>query len=340
MRASLQHEPVARSRNPAPAPGCHPGVNPRFGFTLIELLVVIAIIGILVGLLLPAVQSVREAARRTECTNHVRQLGFALSNFQSTFRVFPASGWTTAGPGNPAGKYVSWRPLILPYLEQSNLRELYDVNSNWWEGTNPTAASVPVPVFRCPSSPAVPEVLSAVAKPPRPAMTFSTPVARTDYEAIQGIQPNSVNPNLPAAIYNSTNRFSVMHRNSRNGFSQILDGSSNTIMVVECNARPSVFRGRKQMDSLNNDQGICWADSEGPFSFDGTSFDGSVEGGVGNTVVMNRRNDNEPYSFHPAGGNFLFADGHVSFLSESTDYRTLLGLLTRAGGEVLSGTEY
>ena len=319
------------------APRATPG---RSGVTLIELLVVIAVIGILVGLLFPAVASVREAARKAQCSNNLRQLGLALTNFHSTFRVFPASGWTTSGPGNPAGKYVSWRPLILPYLEQENLRNLYDVNLNWWEGTNPTAASVPVPAFRCPSSPTMPDVLSAIAKPPRPAITFATPVAPTDYEALQGVQPNSVNPNLPTAIYNSTNRFSVMHRNSRNDFAQIGDGSSNTVMVVECAGRPSVYRGRRIQDSLNNDQGICWADSEGPFSFDGTTSAGSVEGGAGSTVVMNRRNDNEPYSFHAAGGNFLFADGHVSFLGESLDYRTALGLFTRAGGEILSNTDW
>ena len=312
----------------------------RPGFTLIELLVVIAIVGILVGLLFPALSSVREAARKTQCINNLRQIGLALSGFHSSFRVFPASGWTTAGPGNPAGKYVSWRPLILPYLEQENLRSLYDVNLNWWEGTNPTAASVPVPAFRCPSSPSVPDVLLAIAKPPRPALTFSTPVARTDYEALQGVQPNSVNPNLPSAIYNPTNRFAVMHRTSRNDFAQILDGSSNTVMVVECSARPSVFRMRRLQDSLNNDQGICWADSEGPFSFDGTTSDGSAEGGAGSMAIMNRRNDNEPYSFHAGGANFLFADGHVSFLSESLDYRTALGLFTRAGGEVLNAGDW
>lgn len=320
-------------------PPARTGLRSHNGFSLIELLVVIAILGILLGLLFPAVQSVREVARKTQCANNLRQLGLALSGFQSAFRVFPASGWTTVGPGNPAGMYVSWRPLILPFIEQGNLRELYDFRRNWWQGTNPTTASVPVPAFRCPSVPAIPEVFSAVAKSPRPGLTFSTPVARTDYEALQGLQPGSVNPNLPEAIYNSGNRFSVMHRNSRNDYAQITDGSSQTVIIVECSARPTVLRGRTIEESLTNDQGICWADSEGPFSFDGTTRDGRREGGSGATAVMNRRNDNEPYSFHPGGGNFLFADGHIQFLSVSIDYRTALGLFTRAGGEVLARTE-
>src|SRR5262245_18492453 len=112
----------------------------RRGFTLIELLVVIPIIAILIGFLLPAVQKVREAAARIQCQNNLKQLGLALHNFHDTYQVFPASGWTTAGPGNPGGKFVGWRPLTLPFIEQENLQKLYDFNSNWWEGTNAVAA--------------------------------------------------------------------------------------------------------------------------------------------------------------------------------------------------------
>src|SRR5262245_58928154 len=93
----------------------------RNAFTLVELLVSIAIIGALVGLLLPAVQQAREASRRSACQNNLRQCGLALLTFESSRGVFPPSGWTVASPTNPAGKFIGWRAIILPHIEQAAL---------------------------------------------------------------------------------------------------------------------------------------------------------------------------------------------------------------------------
>src|SRR5262245_31353363 len=220
----------------------------RSAFTLIELLVVIAIIAILIGLLLPAVQKVRDAAARAQCQNNLKQLGLALHQFHDSNKVFPASGWTMAGPGNPAGKFVGWRPLTLPYIEQENLQKLFDFNFNWWEPPNLAAASYVVKTYQCPSAPTR-SVTSAVAKPPRPALTGITPpLATTDYEAIMGVQPASIDP----VLYNANNRFSVMFRNSQVRITDVGDGTSSTIMVVECAARPLVYRNRTAMSALTN----------------------------------------------------------------------------------------
>jgi len=329
---------MAESRS---LPRCRRSALPRSrgaAFSLVELLVVLAILGIAIGLLLPAIAAARESARRAQCQSHQRQVGLAILNFESAHRVFPASGWTRSGPGNPYGTFMGWRTVILPQLEQSNVRTLYDIQQNWWEGTNLAVASIPIPIYLCPSTPAQPPVLNAVAKSPRPALIFSLPLARSDYEAIQGVQPRSID----AAFYDESNRFSVMHRNSVNRFGSILDGASNTVMVVESSGRPSVYRRGRFLSSLSNDQGIGWIDSESAFSLDGASADGAREGcgpAGGCTTAINARNDNEPYSFHPGGMHALFCDGHVSFLSESISLRVMAALSTRAAADDSHGWE-
>jgi prepilin-type processing-associated H-X9-DG protein len=322
---------------------CNINRQPNLGFTLVELLAIMLIIGILISLLLPAIQSVREASRETHCSHAIRQIGLATHNFESTYAAFPASGWNRMGLGNPHGKHQSWRPLIFPFIEQSNVSLQYDQYLNWWEGSNSQLATYRVSVFECPSVPYRTEITAAIAKAPRPALSFAQPLASIDYEAILGVQPNSINPHLLAPYYHSDNRFSVMHRNSQNRFADIHDGTSTTIMVVECGGRPLVYRNGMAREDIQNDQGIGWADNEGPFSLDGSNQDGSIEGGgpsFGCIYPMNRKNDNEPFSFHNGGCNFLFADGHVAFLAETVTLTTLARLCTRAGGEVVSGLEF
>ncbi len=330
--AWLSWLPVSRR----PVAGRGTKVAFRAGATLVELLVVMAIIGTLIGLIAPAVQVARESARRAECQNNLRQIGMALQHFESAHKRFPPSGWTKAGPGHPSGKYVGWRALTLPFLEQANTEKLVDYQMHWWEGTNATVAAVQVKVFQCPSVPQRVEVLSAVAKPPRPTLSFPNPIAPTDYEAIMGVQPTSINPHLPSPIYNATNRFSVLYRNSTTKFAEVIDGTSSTVAIVECGGRPSVYRKRTLQPQLTNDQGIGWADSEGPFSLDGASADGNLEGcgqASGCTVSMNAKNDNEPFSFHTGGSSAVFADAHVAFLSQTIDLRVMAAICTKDAQE-------
>jgi len=313
-------------------------MNRRRGFTLIELLVVIAIIAILIGLLLPAVQKVREAAARTQCRNNLKQLGLATMNYESAYQHFPAARWrpTTPAPTlNPTNRNVGWRALILPFVEQDNLRTLYDINQHWWEGNNFNAASVPVKMFECPSVPNRLSVTVAAANLPiRPAVTFPRPLAPTDYEAMMGVQI-IVDP----VLYNAGNNRSMMFQNSSVRMVEASDGTSNTIMIVEASGRPLVYRRQTAQPSIANNQGQGWIDSDGAFSLDGTNADGSTEGcgpAAGCTFAVNKRNDNEPYSFHSGGANVLYADGHVGFVHDAIPLATMAALCTRAAGEVVN----
>ncbi len=310
----------------------------RRGFTLIELLVVIALIAILIGLLVPAVQKVRAAAARTQCANNLKQIGLALHHYHDTHKVFPPSGWTMATSRNPAGKWVGWRALTLPYYEQASLQKLYDFDLHWWEGANLNAAVIPVSLYECPSVPLRARITFAPAHPPRPALTFTAPLAPADYEVLMGAAP-WVNPALYATF--ATNR-SVMYRNSTTRMTDIVDGTATTIVVVECSSRPLVYRGRTPRPDLFTNQGQGWIDSEGPFSLDGSNDDGSLLG-LGPLLTpraMNATNENEPYSFHDRGMNVLFAGGQVQFVGESVRLEVFAALSTRAGGEVVSASEY
>jgi prepilin-type N-terminal cleavage/methylation domain-containing protein len=307
----------------------------RAGFTLIELLVVIAIIAILIGLLLPAVQKVREAASRMSCQNNLKQMGLAVMNFESSNGVVPAARWRAAGPGNPAGRHVGWRSLILPFVEQDNLRNLYNLNIHWWEGTNLSSAAVfDVKLYQCPSTPSRAKTTFLAANPPfRSAITVPQGIAVTDYEAIMGVQ-TIINP----TIYTGEARRSMMFENSAQRITDCTDGTSNTILVLEAAARPVVYRLGVVQPAITNNQGQGWIDSDSAFSLDGASASGVQEGcgpANGCTFPMNKKNDNEPYSFHSGGVSCVFGDGSVKFIRESVSLATFSALCTRAAGEVV-----
>lgn len=216
-----------------------------YGFTLVELLVVIAIIGILIGMLLPAVQSVREAARRTQCANKIRQIALAVHNYESAQMHFPQN---EIGPGNPDGAggfgrgCYSWLVPLLPNMEQGNLYASFNLRINNGDGDgfkisashpNAVAAATNVPAFLCPSTqPSADNVLvfgSANTASGSYVGNAGWPSYATGYD---GERSTPGNQNGVIALIHPSSPVS-WHGNARCGFAQLTDGSSNTAMISE-----------------------------------------------------------------------------------------------------------
>ncbi len=299
----------------------------RRGFTLIELLVVVAIIAILIGLLLPAVQKVREAAARAQCLNNLKQFGLALHNYAgANDSKLPASRVTVAGDA----KFRSWTPLALTYVEQDNVGRLWDFTKKWNTGTNLVTSQTNFKLFKCPS--AVDD-----RRPP-----LSGPVLGLgDYGSVNAIRrrfytANGIGATFPGGPTGAAGdeALGALQKVIDTPILAITDGTSNTIMLAEDAGRPSLFQQGKSTASTTAD-GWGWADPDCGFSIDG------VVPGVlgttwttGGTCVMNCTNDSEFYSFHTGGINVGMADGSVRFLRSSVSPATLAALVTARGGDI------
>ncbi|NBO92577.1 MAG: DUF1559 domain-containing protein [Planctomycetia bacterium] len=295
----------------------------RSAFTLIELLVVIAIIAILIGLLLPAVQKVREAAARMQCANNLKQFGLALHNYAlSNDNCFPASRITV---GTDA-KFRSWTPLALAYVEQDNVGKLWNESLKWNVGTNLTTAQTVFKLFKCPSAPDA-----------RRPGTFGL-IGPGDYGSINAIRrrfytANSV-PNFPIpGTAAGDEAVGALQKVIRTPLLSITDGLSNTMMIGEDAGRPNLYQRSRDTGTITAD-GHGWADPDCGFSVDGVQADLVTTGG---TCFINCTNDSEFYSFHTGGMNTCMADGSVRFISASIAPATLAALVTAQGGDIVPG---
>ncbi|MGQ0635456.1 MAG: DUF1559 domain-containing protein [Planctomycetaceae bacterium] len=287
----------------------------RRGFTLIELLVVIAVIAVLVSLLLPAVQQVREAARRAACKNNLKQLGLALHNYHDTHRVFPPGYLYRRGPQGENVLGFGWGAMILPQLEQANLYGQFNFNAPIFDAANEPARTRHLPVFLCPSVPVSQGKFVEMGPVPEN-------YAMGCYVASFGT------PDLDDTQEKRSGMFS---RNSFTRVADVSDGLGNTLLAGERVNGP--FR-RAGSHGVHVTYETTWCGAVREWT-DFTDDHGHMAlfqtGNVPNSPQSDDRDVSAP---HVGVAHFLIGDGSVRPIGESINFALYQALGTRAGGEV------
>ncbi|HEY7155496.1 MAG TPA: DUF1559 domain-containing protein [Gemmataceae bacterium] len=331
--------------------------TPRRGaFTLIELLVVISIIGVLIGLLLPAVQKVREAAARLSCTNNLKQIGLALHSYHDSIGYFPpgyVDGNTNPNstPDNDVGPGWGWASFLLPYLEQGNVYNQINFKVGVGTGSNTAVSQLSLKIFQCPSD-------GLQQAFPVYDSNFTTPIATLAHgnyvgcngwlECFNGatgnIQPGAGDDGL-GGVFGPGGR-GVFCRNSKTRIADVTDGMSNTIFAGErsSNHSPSTWTG-----AVPGGRCPAWMATMPPAPYTpppGPAYDNADFGEafvLAHCNATHLPNADFPiydpdtfYSMHTGGANFLLGDGSVRFISSGVNPTTYQALGTIGGGEVLS----
>ncbi|MES1213629.1 MAG: DUF1559 domain-containing protein [Singulisphaera sp.] len=293
------------------------------GFTLVEVLVVIAIIGLLVAILLPAVQMARESGRRAQCFNNLKQIGLALVSYHDTFGSLPP-GYVSKfdGSGNDTGPGWGWGSLILPQLEQTPIYGVIHFNLPI-EHANNGVRVAHIATYLCPSDEVSPSWTAWTRDNLGNPIVKICDVAPSNYVAMFG----STEPGVDGD--------GLFYRNSAVRFSDITDGLAQTIAIGERSHFLGVatwtgsVTGAILFDDDGDDVGRAHPENATGMVL-GHAGEKATPGAAASDV-------NQFYSFHGQGANFLFMDGHCSFLPTSIDYPAYQAMATRAGGEAISG---
>ena len=310
----------------------------RSAFTLIELLVVIAIIAILIAMLVPAVQKVREAANRTRCENNIKQLALATHAFQSEFRFLPPARISTAAgrlmfPNGDRGLFV----FLLPFIEQQEVARQFDFGNdtfqkNWNDNVNKPAYQTQIPTFQCPTA----------MNPRVDVFTGIDKAGTSDYSAVTGVEITSGSAYLAGLVpftISTANKNGMLELNKKNNFKYITDGTSNTVMLAESAGRPEFWVNGilKTGSPAPTVGGAAWADGNSTFTIHGAprNWDGSAS--LGGPAAINMTNKGEVYSMHGGGAFLAFGDGSVRFATTTLDIGYLYAMVTRANEDAITG---
>jgi prepilin-type N-terminal cleavage/methylation domain-containing protein len=275
------------------------------GFTLVELLVVIAIIATLIGLLLPAVQSARESARRTNCLTNMRQLGLGVHSYMDARKKLPP-GWTAmvGSKGPPSAHNLI--TYLLPYIEESTIYDQMDFAYNWNHLKNKAATASEIKIVHCPSAPKNADYVS-------------------DFAVCNAITTGVYNALRSSKMITERSDLEGMLRKGPRKLSDVSDGLTKTFLLFEDGGRPKRYLdGGKEV--AGNVSGARWADVE---SWYNVHFQTAGR-------MQNVDNNNEIFSFHPQGCNYLMGDASARFFDDSLDPEVFVSLFTGAAGDTVN----